>query len=80
MSSSGFLSLIAGGFVKGVNYGNKFVPEAWMTHRGKSVWGTKYGPAANLSNGAQRYQAGVFTEDDLGPRGAFYFILLRVLF
>ena len=28
-----------------------------MTHRGLSVWGTKYGPAATLSPGAQKYQA-----------------------
>ena len=43
--------------MKGVNYGNKFVLEPWMSHRGESVWGTKYGPAATLSPGAQKYQA-----------------------
>ena len=44
-------------FVKGVNYGNKFVPEPWMTHRGQSVWGTKYGDPAQLSPGAEKYKA-----------------------
>ena len=46
-----------GRFVKGVNYGNKFVPEPWMTHRGESVWGTKYGDPAQLSPGAEKYKA-----------------------
>ena len=43
--------------MKGVNYGNKFVPEPWMTHRGESVWGTKYGDPAQLSPGAEKYKA-----------------------
>ena len=43
--------------MKGVNYGNKFVPEPWMTHRGQSVWGTKYGDPAQLSPGAEKYKA-----------------------
>ena len=30
-------------FLKGVNYGNRFIPEDWMTSDQESIYGERYG-------------------------------------
>ena len=52
----------AAGFVRGVNYGNKFVPEPWMTHCSESVWGTKYSNTSQPCPSKEIYRASDFIE------------------
>ena len=41
-------------FVKGVNYGHRFIPEDWMTDYPVSIFGSKYGPAVTEPAGVHR--------------------------
>ena len=41
-------------FLKGVNYGNRFVPEDWMTGEGSSIYGDHYGPRVSPPDGVAR--------------------------
>ena len=42
-------------FMKGVNYGNRFIPEEWMNdYNGDSIYGSHYGPSVSAPNGVDR--------------------------
>jgi len=50
-------------FLKGVNYGNRFVPEDWMTGDGESIFGGHYGSPVNSPNDVARVSLCDVTDD-----------------
>ena len=49
--------------MKGVNYGNRFVPEDWMTNDNKNIFGSHYGPAVEKPWDVERYSLCDVTDD-----------------
>ena len=61
-----FISLILqiqAEFLKGVNYGNRFVPEDWMTEDGESIFGDLYGSSVSAPDGVARVSLCDVTDD-----------------
>lgn len=56
-------SSIHGEFLKGVNYGNIFVPEDWMAGEGVSIYGGHYGPVVSPPSGVARVSLCDVTDD-----------------
>ena len=50
-------------FLKGVNYGNRFVPEDWMAGDGESIYGGHYGSPVNSPNDVARVSLCDVTDD-----------------
>merc|ERR1719187_382297 len=50
-------------FLKGVNYGNRFVPEDWMAGDGDSIYGGHYGSPVNSPNDVARVSLCDVTDD-----------------
>ena len=50
-------------FLKGVNYGNRFIPEDWMTGDGSSIYGDHYGDAVQTPNDVERVSLCDVTDD-----------------
>ena len=49
--------------MKGVNYGNRFVPEDWMTNDNENIFGSHYGPAVEKPWDVKRYSLCDVTDD-----------------
>ena len=41
-------------FLRGVNYGNTFIPEDWMTNDQESIYGERYGPRVSQPSEVKR--------------------------
>ena len=41
-------------FLRGVNYGNTFIPEDWMTNDQESIYGERYGPRVSQPSNVAR--------------------------
>jgi len=54
---------VNGEFIKGVNYGNRFVPEDWMANDEESIFGNHYGPAVEKPWDVERYSLCDVTDD-----------------
>ena len=50
-------------FIKGVNYGNRFIPEDWMENDGNSIFGNHYGPSVNKPWDVERVSLCDVTDD-----------------
>merc|ERR1719219_15361 len=50
-------------FLKGVNYGNRFIPEDWMTNNQESIFGERYGPQVGQPNDVARVSLCDVTDD-----------------
>ena len=50
-------------FLKGVNYGNIFVPEDWMAEDSVSIYGDHYGPSVSPPPGVARVSLCDVTDD-----------------
>jgi aryl-phospho-beta-D-glucosidase BglC (GH1 family) len=42
------------GFLRGVNYGNRFIPEDWMANSTESIYGTRFGPEVHQPSDCAR--------------------------
>jgi len=58
-----FSSYVNAQFMKGVNYGNMFVPEDWMANDGESIFGSHYGPAVSKPWDVERFSLCDVTDD-----------------
>ena len=50
-------------FLRGVNYGNRFIPEDWMTDDSNSIYGYHYGDTVQTPNDVERVSLCDVTDD-----------------
>ena len=50
-------------FLKGVNYGNAFIPEDWMTNDQESIYGERYGSRVSQPSDVARVSLCDVTDD-----------------